>query len=70
METFITILAYIFAAATLIRILAVTLAKRSAQEQLIINAAEAMGQNVIMDTIRWPVIIFVVCVSWIVSTFI
>jgi len=70
MEMFVTILAYIFTVVCLVRILAVTFADRTVVEQAVLDTAKSMGQNIIFDTIKLPALVLIVCVVWIITTFI
>lgn len=70
MEKFITILAWVFLVLSLIRILAVLFLPKNEIEQFLIKQAEMYGRDLIVEIIRVPIIVFIICFTWIISIYI
>ena len=67
METFLTVLSWVFLMLFLIRAYFIIWAKRSAQEQMIIKMAENSGIYPIADALRVPFIGIIICGAWILA---
>ena len=64
MNSFITILAWAFGALCILRVVGIYYGAK--EYAGLIRFAEALGGNPVGDALKWPVIIFIICVAWLV----
>jgi hypothetical protein len=69
MIIFLNILAAVFLILSLVRLYFVFIAITDKETMQLIRLAEACGGNPIGDTAKKPVIVFIVCLCWIISRF-
>ena len=70
MNTFLTVLAWVFLVVCSIRIHSIVFGERSLRDQMLLETVERLGGTPIYDAIKIPIVVVLICVSWIISTFI
>lgn len=67
MNIFFTILAIIFLILSSIRIWTLLYSPRSEMEQEALQIAKRYGVNPTIRALKWPVVVFIICVFWLIS---
>lgn len=68
METFLTILAWIFLVLCAFRIAGICVGSK--EQSVAVRIAEMHGLNPVGDALVKPIIILLICAAWLISTFI